>query len=81
MSMHVEWDGAATCDVTVMSRQEANAEGCWLGEPVDAPFVLVLGGAGGGCLAIEGTAEALQALAADITAQVEGVSDAERNTL
>lgn len=62
MSMHTEWDVAKTCAIGAASREEANDE--WsLGEEVTAPYVLVLGGDGGGCLAVEGTREELIAFA------------------
>lgn len=75
MSVHTEWDVAATCQVEVASREEANDE--WsLGEDeeVTAPFVLVLGGDGGGCLAVEGTREELIAFAERVRRAVHALS-------
>jgi len=61
MSMHVEWD-SADLYVSVMTGEEATEE-FGPDEGVTAPFVLSLGGASGGLLAIEGTRDALLNLA------------------
>lgn len=60
MSMHTEWDTATGFGFDVYTADEAN-ESLTPGEEVTSPYVLVLGGAGGGCLAIEGTADELRA--------------------
>ena len=70
MSIHTEWDTATTCEIEVYTAEEANEE-LAPDEEVDAPFVLTLGGAGGGCLAIEGTADELRAFAGKVLAAVE----------
>jgi hypothetical protein len=62
MSMHTEWDVAATCNATVLGTDDANDE-LSPDEAVTAPFVLVLGGSGGGALVVEGTAAELQEFA------------------
>lgn len=56
--IHVEWDVAETCDISAMTAADAEEE-LRPGEGINAPFVVVLGGDGGGCLAVEGTREEL----------------------
>lgn len=72
MSIHTEWDTATECEVEVITADEA-IETLGADEVITAPYVLVLGGAGGGCLAVEGTAAALRAFAARIAREVEGL--------
>jgi hypothetical protein len=75
MSMHIEWDTATDCNITTASAADANEH--WaLDASVDAPFVLMLGGAGGGALAIEGTRAELAALARQILDDVRALPDA-----
>ncbi len=60
MPIHTEWDTAATCQVHVRTADEAmQIHGT--DEPAPSP-VLVLGGDGGGCLAVTGTYTELLAL-------------------
>jgi hypothetical protein len=66
MSMHTEWDTAIECAVTILEGSDVVAPG----DPITAPYVLFLGGEGGGCLAVEGTAEELRAFAARVAAEV-----------
>uniref|UniRef100_UPI003F498CF7 hypothetical protein n=1 Tax=Pseudonocardia sp. CA-138482 TaxID=3240023 RepID=UPI003F498CF7 len=53
MSMHTEWDVAATCCVGTYTASEAEEE-FHADVHVESDYVLVLGGDGGGCLAVEG---------------------------
>lgn len=69
MSMHTEWDTAGECGVEVMTAADAT-ETLWPDEPVEASHVLVLGGAGGGCLAVEGSLTDLLNLASEIRTTV-----------
>ncbi len=66
MTMHTEWDEARSCAISTLARDTAN-EDLDLAGKVTAPFVLALGGDGGGCLAVEGTAEQLRAFAARLS--------------
>lgn len=70
MSMHTEWDTATECAVTILDGHDVEAD-----EPVTAPYVLFLGGAGGGCLAVEGTRTELQEFVARIATEVDGLPD------
>jgi hypothetical protein len=73
--MHIEWDTATDCNVSTASAVEANADWSLDAEVVE-PFVLMLGGAGGGALAIEGTRAELVALAGRILAEVRALPGA-----
>lgn len=67
MSLHVEWDTASEAGASIYTRDAAREE---FGEDVNAPFVLVLGGNGGGALAIEGTRDELVKLTEGILTAV-----------
>lgn len=67
--LHVEWDEAASCKVSLLTPVEANAE---LRPDEDCEHsVLLLGGYGGGALAVEGTPEQLKVFARRILAVVD----------
>lgn len=54
MSVHTEWDVATECDIEVLTA-EAAENALRPAAAIDhGSHVLVLGGAGGGCLALEG---------------------------
>lgn len=60
MSMHIEWDDATSCEVEIYTAEEFEEE---FGDTIEATHSLVLGGAGGGCLSIEGSRAELVAFA------------------
>jgi hypothetical protein len=66
MSMHVEWDKASEAGASIYTREAAQEE--FGADDISAPFVLVLGGNGGGALAVEGTRDELIKLGEDISA-------------
>lgn len=76
MSVHTEWDEAKTCGVGATTAEDANTEWYLDGE-VTQPYVLVLGGDGGGCLAVEGTRAELVAFAERVSRAVESLPDDE----
>jgi hypothetical protein len=74
--MHTEWDTATSCDYVALPTSRADEDlGLYPDEPYSAPAVLVLGGAGGGCLAIEGTKEDLIEFAEAVLRQVRELPD------
>jgi hypothetical protein len=73
MGLHVEWEHAAECEVGTYTRREANDE-LELGETVAEPFVVVLGGGSGGCLAVEGDAAQLRAFAERVARAVRDMA-------
>lgn len=54
MSLHIEWDTARECEMEILDRETANEE-LSPAEEITVPYVVILGGAGGGALAVEGT--------------------------
>jgi hypothetical protein len=67
MSMHVEWDTASTCEVTMAIPGEDMPDG----QNIDSDkWGLMLGGDGGGMLVVEGTPAELLAFAARVTEAV-----------
>ena len=75
--IHAEWDTATDCEVEVITADEA-IETLGADEVTTAPYVLVLGGAGGGCLAVEGTAAELRAFARRILSAVDDPTVSDR---
>lgn len=66
--LHVEWDTAENCTIAVLTPEQADRE---LAPDVDCEqHVLLLGGDGGGALAVEGTPDQLKAFAERILATV-----------
>jgi len=65
MSMHTEWDTARDCEIAIERGADVEAD-----EEVTSDYVLFLGGSGGGCLAVEGTAAELKTFALRIARTV-----------
>ena len=72
MSMHVEWDIARTCKIEILAAAEAE-DVLHADYAVDGDYVAVLGGDGGGCLAIEGSRDQLTRLARALLATVDAL--------
>ena len=54
MSMHTEWDVARTAELSLLDEQEAY-DNLQPDAEIDYSHVLVIGGSGGGCMALEGS--------------------------
>lgn len=63
MSRRLEWDEPDTCPVKIAPNYDVDTA-------IVEPYVLIIGGAGGGALALPGTAEQLLAFAQRLTATV-----------
>lgn len=73
MSMHIEWDTAKECAIEVLDAAEANEDLRPDEEIEDGNHILILGGAGGGALAIEGTIGDLKRFAELVATQIDRV--------
>ncbi|WP_236788118.1 hypothetical protein [Amycolatopsis sp. GM8] len=69
MSLHIEWDAARSCGIELMSAEQATRD-LEAQEATTSP-VLLLGGDGGGALAVEGSITELVAFAERMLAVVK----------
>jgi hypothetical protein len=69
MAMHVEWDTATNCEISLCTAAEAE-ENLGPDTPLTAEYVLCLGGGGGGGLGVEGSRDELIAFTDRLRAEL-----------